>query len=188
MRGFKFAFTTVFWNIFVAIYQSLDYNIAMKIFKFKYSKLITVAIYAGMALAAAAFGVTLYNVIKGDFLNSSNIVYPIISYGIMFLISLLMFVILISLLFSSYYSVNSTTLKTSFGIVKSRFKLENIESILLDRETNKLTVHFVDKSFIYVVVKPEWYEDFISEILKNNPKIEYNINSKQNSPDDQLKK
>lgn len=160
----------------------------MKVFKFRYSKLIIVAIYAGIALALAAFGVTLYNVIKGDFLQSSNIIYPILSYGIMFLISVLMLVILVSLLVSSYYSVDSKILKTSFGIIKSKFKIENIESIVLDRKTNKLTVHFVDKTFILIVVKPEWYEDFISELIKNNPKIEYNINSKENSPDDQLKK
>lgn len=160
----------------------------MKIFKFRYSKLIIVAIYAGIALALAAFGVTLYNVIKGDFLQSSNIIYPILSYGIMFLISVLMLVILVSLLVSSYYSVDSKILKTSFGIIKSKFKIENIESIVLDRQTNKLTVHFVDKTFILIVVKPEWYEDFISELIKNNPKIEYTINSKENSPDDQLKK
>lgn len=160
----------------------------MKIFKFRYSKLIIAAIYAGVALALAAFGVTLYNVIKGDFLQSSNIIYPILSYGIMFLISVLMLVILVSLLVSSYYSVDSKILKTSFGIIKSKFKIENIESIVLDRQTNKLTVHFVDKTFILIVVKPEWYEDFISELIKNNPKIEYTINSKENSPDDQLKK
>lgn len=175
-------------NIFVAIYGGLNYNTLMKVFKFKYSKLITAAIYAGMALAIAAFGVTLYNVIKGDFLQSNNLIYPILSYGIMFIISVLMFVILVSLLVSSYYSVDSKILKTSFGIIKSKFKIENIESIVLDRQTNKLTVHFADKTFILIVVKPEWYEDFISELLKNNPKIEYTINSKENSPDDQLKK
>lgn len=159
----------------------------MKVFKFRYSKLITGAIYAGMALAVAAFGVTLYKVIKGDILQSTNI-YPIISNGIMFIISILMFVILVSLLVSSYYSIDTTTLKTSFGIVKSKFKIANIQSVVLDRHTNKLSVHFADNSFILIVVKPEWYEEFISELLKCNPKIEYTINSKENSPDDQLKK
>lgn len=158
----------------------------MKVFKFKYSKLITVAIYAGIVLAIAAFGVTLYNVLTADSVQLS--VYRIIGYAVMFFISVLMLVILISLLLSSYYSVDSKTLKTSFGIIKSKFKLENIDSVTLDRTTNKLTVHFVDNTFILVVVKPEWYEEFINELLKNNPKIEYTVNSKHNSPDDQLKK
>lgn len=159
----------------------------MKVFKFKFSKLITAAIYAGMVLAVAAFGITLFTVIKDNVFGEGNI-YPILSHGIMFIISLLLFIVLLSLLISSYYSIDGKILKTSFGIIKSKFKIENIESIVLDRQTNKLTVHFADKSFILVVVKPEWYEDFVSEILKSNPKIEYTINSKQNSPDDQLKK
>lgn len=160
----------------------------MKVFKFKYSKLITVAIYAGIALALAAFGITLYNVLKGGYFAVEKPVYPILSCSVMFLLSALMFTILVSLLISSYYSVDDKILKTSFGIIKSKFKIENIDSIVLDRETNKLTVHFADNSFILVVVKPEWYEDFISELLKRNPKIEYSINSKQNSPDDKPKK
>lgn len=160
----------------------------MKVFKFKYSKLTTVFIYVGIALAVAAFGVTLYNVLKGDFLRANNIVYPIIGYSIMLLVSVLLFVILISLIISSYYSVGNNILKTSFGIIKSKFHLENIKSVMLDRQTNKLTVHFVDESFILIVVKPEWHDEFVSELLKNNPKIEYTINSKQNTPDDKPKK
>lgn len=159
----------------------------MKVFKFRYSKPITGVIYTGMALAVAAFGVTLYKLIKEDILQSTDI-YPIISNGIMFIISVLMFVILISLLVSSYYSIDSNILKTSFGIIKSKFKIANIESVVLDRQTNKLSVHFADNSFILIVVKPEWYEEFIGELLKCNPKIEYTINSKENSPDDKLKK
>lgn len=165
----------------------LNYNISMKIFKFRYSKLTTAFIYIGLALAVAAFGVTVYNVIKDDILLTNN-VYAIIGHSIMLLISVLLFVILISLIISSYYSVGNNILKTSFGIIKSKFHLENIKRIVLDRQTNKLAVHFVDESFIMIVVKPEWHDEFISELLKNNPKIEYTINSKQNSPDDQLKK
>ncbi|MCH5146896.1 MAG: PH domain-containing protein [Clostridiales bacterium] len=156
----------------------------MKVFKFKYSKLTTAFIYIGLALAVAAFGVTLYTVIKGDVFSVENKIYPIISHGVMFLVSVLLFVILLSLIISSYYSVGNNILKTSFGIIKSKFKIDNIKSVMLDRKTNKLTVHFADNSFILIAVKPEWYEDFINELLKNNPNIEYTINSKQNSPDD----
>ncbi len=160
----------------------------MKIFKFKFTATTKVFIWLGLALSAAAFGVTLYNVLSGGYNNSANIVYPIIGYAAMFFVSVLLTVILISLLVSSYYAVGDKTLKTSFGIIKSKFDTDNIESIILDRETNKLAVHFKDSSFIMVVVKSEWYEDFITEILKCNPKIEYSIKSKENSPDDELKK
>lgn len=156
----------------------------MKVFKYKFSALTRVFIWLGLALAAVAFGLTLYNVISGSYNNSANIIYPIISYAAMFFASALMATMLISLLVSSYYAVGEKKFKTSFGLVKSVFDTDNIVKILLDRETNKLTVFFKDNSFVVVVVKTEWYEDFISELLKCNPSIEYTVNSKTNSPDD----
>lgn len=160
----------------------------MKMFKFKFSKLTTVFIYVGIILAVASFGVTLYNVIKADYIYSDKAVYSIIGYVAMFIVSVLLLVILISLLLSSYYSVGGDEFKTSFGIIKSKFKISDIEKVMLDRSSDKLAVYFKNNSFIMVVVKPEWYEDFVNELLKCNPQIEYIINSVKNSPDDQLKK
>ena len=160
----------------------------MKVFKYKFTNLTKIFIYAGLVLASAAFGVTLYNVLSGSYKNSAVIAYPVIGYAAMFFLSVMLFIISVSLLVSSYYAVGDKKLKTSFGIIKSTFNTDNIESVVLDRETNKLAVHFKDSSFIVIVVKSEWYEEFIDEILKCNPDIEYTINSKENSPDDQLKK
>ena len=42
-------------------------------------------------------------------------------------------------------------------------------------------VGYLDKSFIVIVVKDEWYEDFTDEILKVNPKIEFSIKSKDST-------
>ena len=160
----------------------------MKVFKYKFANVTKLFIWAGLILSVAAFGITLYNVLSGSYNNYANITYPVIGYAAMFLVSVLMFIILLSLLVSSYYAIGDKILKTSFGIIKSQFRTDDMESIVLDRATNKLAVHFKDSSFIMIVVKSEWYEDFIAEILKCNPKIEYTINSKENSPDDQLKK
>ena len=160
----------------------------MKIFKFRFSKLTLAFIYAGIILAVAAFAITLYNVITTDYSLETSVSYSIIGYVAMFIVSVLLLVILISLLLSSYYSVSGDVLKTSFGIIKSKFKISNIEKVVLDRSTDKLTAHFKDGTFIVIIVKPEWYEDFISELLKSNPQLEYVINSIKNSPDDQIKK
>lgn len=160
----------------------------MKTFKYKFTKVTYVFIYLGIALAAAAFGVTLFNVLSGEYKSAPNIAYPIIGFAAMFFVSVLLFVILISFLVSSYYAVGNGTLKTSFGIIKSKFSTDDIESIILDRATDKLTVNFSSGTFMVIVVKPDWYEDFITELLKYNSKIEYTIKSVENSPDDQLKK
>ena len=89
---------------------------------------------------------------------------------------------------SDLYSIDEKTLKTSFGIIKSKYKLENIESVLLDRTTDKLSIHFSDENFIVIVVKNEWREDFVDALLKANPKIEFTIKSKENDKKDEDKK
>ena len=54
---------------------------------------------------------------------------------------------------------------------------------MLDRKTKKLSVYFDENNFIIIVVKEEWYEDFIEELLKANSNIEYTINSVENDVD-----
>lgn len=160
----------------------------MKIFKFKYSKIATAFIYLGLALAATAFALNLYYLLTEGIDGAYNPAYPIIRYVLMFFVSILLAVILISLLVSSYYAVGDGVLKTSFGIIKSKYKLTDIENIILDRETNKLILQFKTQTFISVVVKPEWYEDFVNALLEKNPDINYSVKSKENTPDDNEKK
>lgn len=159
----------------------------MKTFKFKFTKTTTAFIYAGIALAVIAFGVNTFFLIK-DGVGVDNPAYPIIRYSLMYFVSVLLFVVLLSLLLSSYYSIDGRTLKTSFGIIKSKYDVEKIESVLLDRTTGKLSVYFNDNNYIVIAVKEDWYEDFTDALLAANPKIEFSIKSKENSPDDELKK
>ena len=160
----------------------------MKKFKFKFSKLTTVFIYIGLALAVGAAVVNTYFLIADGVHADANPAYAILQYTLMYFVAALLFVILISLLISSYYSVDEKTLKTSFGIIKSKYDVSRIETIFLDRTNNKLSVHFDNHTFIVIVVKPDWYEDFTDALLKANPKIDFSIKSKENSPDDSEKK
>ena len=106
----------------------------------------------------------------------------------MFLIPVILLVLLISLIFSSYYSIDEKTLKTSFGIIKSKYDVNDIQTVALDRTTNKLSVFMKNESFFVIVVKEEWYQDFIDALLKVNPQIEYTIRSKENDTDKDDKK
>lgn len=160
----------------------------MKVFKYKFTKAITVFIYLGLALSVAAVAADTYLVIAEGIKSAANPVYPIIQYTLMYVVGILLFIILLSLLLSSYYAIDGTTFKTSFGIIKSKYEVNKIQSIILDRTTGKLSVYFDENTFIVIVVKEEWYEDFIDELLKANPKIEYSVKSKENKPDDTEKK
>ncbi len=160
----------------------------MKVFKYKFTKTITVFIYLGLALSVAAVAADTYLVIAEGIKSAANPVYPIIQYTLMYVVGILLFIILLSLLLSSYYAIDGTTFKTSFGIIKSKYEVNKIQSIILDRTTGKLSVYFDENTFIVIVVKEEWYEDFIDELLRANPKIEYSVKSKENKPDDTEKK
>lgn len=150
----------------------------MKIFKYRFSKLLKTLIFAGLALCAVGFALNVYLIFTNGVGTAVDPVYPILQYTLMFFITVLLAALLIGILLSSYYAVDGQTFKTAFGFIRSKYDVNNIELILLDRRTEKLTVHFSDGTYIVIVVKQEWYNDFIQAILDANPKIEYSIKSK----------
>ncbi len=156
----------------------------MKVFKYKFTKLTISLIYVGIALCFVGLGLNIYSIITSKIGESANLIYPIIQYTLMFLIPIVLLVLLISLIFSSYYSIDENTLKTSFGIIKSKYDLKEIQAIILDRTNNKLSVYMKNNTFFVIVVKEEWYEDFIDTLCKANPLIEYSIRSKENDGND----
>ncbi len=151
----------------------------MKKFEFKFSKATNAFIYIGIALAVIAFGVNTYFVITQG-VGEEDKIYPIVRYVLMYFVATLLFVVLVSLKVASYYSIDGKTLKTSFGIIKSKYDVQKIETIMIDRTNHKLSVYFDDKNYIVIAVKEDWYEDFTDELLKINPKIEFTIKSKEN--------
>ena len=159
----------------------------MKIYKYKFTKLTLTLIYIGMALCLVGLGINIYSILTSNIGESANIVYPIIQYSLMFLIPIVLLVLLISLLLSSYYSIDENTLKTSFGIIKSKYDIREIQTIVLDRTTNKLSVYLKNSIFFVIVVKEEWYADFIDALCKANSQIEYTIRSKENDIDNDKK-
>ena len=158
----------------------------MKKFNFKFSRTILVFIYIGIALAVIAFGVNTYFVFSQG-VGEEDKIYPIVRYLLMYFVSILLFVVLVSLKIASYYSVDEKYLKTSFGIIKSKYEIAKIEAVLIDRTNNKLSVYFEDKSFIVIAVNDEWYEEFTDALLKVRPEIEFSIKSKESGADDDKK-
>lgn len=160
----------------------------MKTFKYRFTRLTTAFIYIGIALCLIGLGVNTYSVIVSDIASEPYPVYPIIRFVLLYLIPAILLVILISLLVSSYYRIDGNILTTSFGIIKSKYKTEDISSVILDRTTNKLSVFFKNNGFIVIVVKEDWYDEFITELCKANTAIEYTVKSKENNDKDNKKK
>lgn len=149
----------------------------MKTFKYKFTKLNTALIIAGIALCVVGFTINLVQCIKYGTASAADPVYPIIQYTIMFIVTVVLGSLLVSVLLFSEYVVDGKYFKTRFGFIVSKYDTEKIEVVTLDRKTNKLVVTFTDNNYIVIVVKEEWYEEFVTALLGANPKIEYRIRS-----------
>ncbi|MGN1373484.1 MAG: hypothetical protein ACI4VK_05525 [Candidatus Coproplasma sp.] len=147
----------------------------MKKFKYKFTKLITALIYAGIALSVAGFAINLYYCIATGINGAADPIYPILQYTLMFLVTIGLMAILISVIADSCYIIDGKVFKTKFGFIVSKYDVEKIDSIVDDKKTGKLTVTFDDGQYMVIVVKQEWYNDFIEALLAANRKIEYSI-------------
>lgn len=156
----------------------------MKTFKYKFTRLLKALMIAGMALCVLGFGVNLYYCITNGIKHAADPVYPIMQYTLMFFVTVVLFVLLLSIMLRSAYVIDGKYFKTRFGFIVSKYDVEKIYGILLDKKTNKLTVNFSSGEFIVIVVKQEWYDEFINALLEANPKIEYTVNSLENDGTD----
>ena len=156
----------------------------MKTFKYKFTPLMKALMIVGMALCGVGFGVNLFYCIKNGARHAADPVYPILQYVLMFFVTVLLFTLLLSILLGSAYVVDGKIFKTKFGFIVSKYDVEKMTEVNLDRKTNKLTVHFESGEFIVIVVRQDWYENFIDAILEANPKIEYTVTSLENDGTD----
>ena len=155
----------------------------MKTFKYKFTTTTLVFIYLGLALSVAGIGLNTFNIFNERVWLYVNNTLPVIRYILVYFVAVALAVILISLLISSYYSIDEKKFKTSFGLIKSSYDVKSIKLIHLDRLTDKLSVFFGEDKYIVVVVKKEWHDEFIDTLLKFNPEIEFSIESKINDID-----
>ncbi len=147
----------------------------MKSFKYKFTRLLKALMILGMALCAVGFGVNLYYCITNGASHAADPVYPIMQYVLMFFVTVVLFALLLSIMVSSAYIIDGKFFKTRFGFITSKYDVEKITTITLDRKTDKLTVTFSSGEFIVIVVKQQWYDEFVTALLLANPKIKYDI-------------
>lgn len=159
----------------------------MKRFKYKFTPLMKTMIWLGVALSVAGFIANLVMCITNGVSSAANPLYPVLQYSLMFFATVLLFAILVSVIARSAYVIDGKKFKTQFGFIISKYNIEDIDTVTLDRKTNKLAVTFENGNYIVIVVKQDWYNDFIDAMLKANPKIEYSIISLENKPEDEKK-
>lgn len=154
----------------------------MKSYKFRFSKLIFILAIAAIAVAAVGgIGWTVYRMINIGF----QTVTLGIQYVVLLLVSVLIIVLLTSILIRSSYKITDKEVVLWFGFIKSSYKIADIESVHLFTKTNKLVLYFKNERYTVIVVKPEWYNEFIKELLSKNDKIRYDVSTSDGTDDEE---
>ncbi len=143
----------------------------MRTFRFRFSKTIILLQIAAMILAAAAIVYTAYRMATVGFGSASLI----IQYVVLLLFGVLALVIFSAMLIRSVYVVGKKEIVLRFGLIKTVYKIKDIESIRLFSKTNKLVLYFKNEKYTVISVKPEWFNDFIREVLSHNLNIRYDV-------------
>ena len=139
-------------------------------FKIKFPKSILWICVAIYALCGVGVGISVWRMVRfgvGTF-------FDVLKYPFLIVVCLLCVVIVTSVLIKSEYIVDEQFLISKFGVVKSKFSIKEITSIVLDSDAKKLTVYFGEQ-FTVLSVMPEWNEDLSRALLKVNPDIDYSF-------------
>lgn len=138
----------------------------------------------GIALCAACFSLTTWQFIEfvGGLRGDMSSAWEWIKYLLMYFVSIFLAVILIAMLIRSRYILTEKRLITQLGIIFSKYELKKIRSVCLVNGTKKLNVYFDEfkNRFITIVVKEEWYDDFIKTLTELNNQIEFDFTSPEN--------
>ena len=157
-------------NIIKNIYQKnfLCYNTRMKTFNLKFSNLIVILAYAGVAVCVAAFALNVWRFVKdGGFTDF----YATIQYLIIFGISLFAPVLLLCVVHNSRYIITETEFITAFGFIKSKFPISDMTKAIFNKATCQLAV-YTGEEFMVFRLNEKWSKEFI-DLLLSKGKIIY---------------
>ena len=160
----------------VAFFSAACYNRLMKKiksqtvkrFKIKFSPIIIVLCIAILLLCGLGIGISVWRIVRFGIKGFNDV----IKYPFLIAVCLFCIVIVIAILIRSQYIVDGESLVTQFGIIKSKFAIREITSVLLDCDLKKLSVYFGEQ-YSVISVSPEWNEELVRALLAVNPNIDY---------------
>ena len=164
----------------------------VKIYRFRFSPLMIAVFTLGIALCAACFGLTTWQFVGfvGGTSGDITSVWEWIKYLMLYFVSIFLAVLLIAMLIRSRYILTNKQLITQFGVIVSKYEIKKIRSISLLGGSKKLNVYFDDfkNHFMTIVVKEEWYDDFIRTLTELNEHIEFDFTSAEDELNGKKKK
>lgn len=146
----------------------------MKTYEYQFTRLIKTLIYILIALCVISVGFSVFRFVSFLLSDSAGLTANVvIQCAVSVLVGGIGAVVALSMLKKSCYELTEKQLITRFGIIVSRYDISDIVAVHLFTKTNKLAVYFKNERYMVIVVKEEWYRDFIEELIKRNRSIAY---------------
>jgi hypothetical protein len=145
----------------------------MKTFNFKFKPYVIVLLILTLVISLISLALNVYNLVI--YFSIGGI--KIISYAIICLATTVIATFILSVLFYSKYKLCNKYLVCNLGFYKTKVKISKISEIINFSAQNKLIIYFNESDYSVIVIAKENYENFISTILKINPRIVFSINN-----------
>ena len=144
----------------------------MKTFPIKFPLSVILLGVAVIILCIASVAISIMQI----FTLGINGIIDVLKYPFLIAISVFGIALMISMFIKSQYLVSDTLFVSQFGFIKSKTEIKSITSIVLDTDTQKLTLYFGEEFTVLSFTK-DWNEDFVRALLDVNPDIKYSFTS-----------
>lgn len=145
------------------------YNVSMKKYRFNYSPSIFALIALVVLISGAGVALNVMTVAKYVDSNTLNAVL----YGILTVLTAVLFAEAVAIAVYGIYKIHGDYLYSYFGLVRTKVLIADITEVKIFSKTNKLVLYFNTGKYTVIIISPEKYSDFISDLLKINPQIYY---------------
>lgn len=138
--------------------------------------MITLAI-AVLALCLGGIALSIYRLINSPLQGFSDY----LKSPLLIVLSAFCIVVVVSLLIKSQYVVTEEYYILQFGFIKNKYPLKDITSILLDSDTQKLTVNMPD-GYTVLSLSQSDNDEFVKTVQSINPHVEFSFTLSGNNP------
>ena len=141
-----------------------------KYFKFRFTPLMLILAIAVLILFTAGIALSVWRITK----EGIHVFNDVLKSPFLIAICLFGIVVVVAMLIRSRYIITKDTFITQFGIIKSKFPVQDFTSVLLDTDNKKLTVYSGEQFFV-VTTNPEWNNDFVQALREVKPDLEFSF-------------
>lgn len=139
-------------------------------FRYQFTLTILLCAIAVLLLCVAGSALSVYRILVYGVHEFTDF----LKYPFLILVCVFCIVLVISILIKSQYVLNEEQFIVQFGFIKSKYPTKDVTSILLNTDTQKLTVYF-GEDFMVLSLSTSDADAFAKTLQTINPDVEYSF-------------